>query len=288
MGSILVSPAFNPGITINESDKFRNATSTELESILADIKNALNTAQKAYDKASETWRKSVDARDNFQKNNLANTTLASPNILNDYERLYVKLYQPWYDSGSPEGNTQINQLIDEIVVKRKYKQSTWGESLVVPNRVGSPKKRAVYDKVYSISGEELYSSNIYRFQQNKLVIPYINLLVSLRNGYVNTISGLNDDVDKKKKDLDLAKKTLDDQQALYTKTALDLENAKNLPEMTRIANEAAEAAAKIAASTELEKAKIQAQSETEKQKTRTILIAAVAALGIGAFLMMRK
>jgi hypothetical protein len=283
MGSILVSPAFNPEIVIDESRNFRNAASTsQLESDLASVKQAAEEAREELTEASDKYNAAFDARESYAANGVKIPNF-SDNILTDYNQWYLNTYQKWYNEGQKEGDNRIKDLIQEIVIKRKYKQGDWGNA-VIPGTAWQ--KKNLYDRIYNNNSQ----FKRYRFQQDEVVRAFIQRLIGERNTYISRVKVLNDDVVRLKQLLDAAQKKFNDQQALVTKTATDLETARNLPEMTRIASDAATAAAKISADADIEKARILAQSETTRARNRMIIIggAAVLAIGIGAFLLLRK
>lgn len=284
MGSILVSPAFNPEIVLGNSNQFRNAASTsQLESDLASVKEALKRAEETLTEATENYNTAVDARDRYIINGrkIANF---SDNILTDYDQLYLNNYRKWYDAGQQEGETRMVNLINEIVLNRKYKKDTWGDA-VVPGTLY--KKKNLYDRVYNNKSQ----FNRYRFQQDEVVRAFIVRLLAEKDAYDKEVKRYNQDViPPLKAAMDEAQRTFNKQQELVTKTATDLQTARNLPEMTRIANDAATAAAKIAADADVEKARILAQSETTRARNRTLILggAAVAVIGIGAYLFLRR
>lgn len=286
MGSIITSPAFNPEISMEPmASSFRNATSNaELQSLLTEVQNALEDARNVYQAASNAYNAAVAEREVYLTNGIKNASLVSSNIVNDYNSLYLGLYRPWYDTGKAEGNSQMNSLINEIVINRKYRQSSWGNAKV--SGASAYLKKNLYNRVYK-PGSERYR---YWFQQNEVVIPFIQSLISAYDSYVKESKRLNDNVIQKKKELDTAQSAVTAQQELYTKTATELERAKNLPEMTQIAANAAAASDKIKADSNVEMAKIQADFELKKSRNRIIIAGGVIflALAAGAFFYFKK
>jgi hypothetical protein len=283
MGSILVSPAFTPELIIDESRNFRNAASTsQLESDLASVKAAAEEAREELTEQSDAYQNAVNARESYAANGVKIPNF-SDNILTDYNQLYLNTYQKWYDAGEVEGDNRIKDLITEIVLTRKYKKNDWGEA-VIPGTLY--KKKNLYDRIYNNNSQ----FKRYRFQQDEVVRAFIQRLVDEKRTYDTRVKSLNDEVVRLKPLLDAAQKKFNDQQALVTKTAKDLETARNLPEMTKIAADAKTASDKIAAEAALETARIQSQAETIRQRNRTLILggAAVALVGIGAFLFLRK
>jgi hypothetical protein len=283
MGSILVSPAFTPELIIDESRNFRNAASTsQLESDLASVKAAAEEAREELTEQSDAYQNAVNARESYAANGVKIPNF-SDNILTDYNQLYLNTYQKWYDAGEVEGDNRIKDLITEIVLTRKYKKNDWGEA-VIPGTLY--KKKNLYDRIYNNNSQ----FKRYRFQQDEVVRAFIQRLVDEKRTYDTRVKSLNDEVVRLKPLLDAAQKKFNDQQALVTKTAKDLETARNLPEMTKIAADAKTASDKIAAEAALETARIQSQAETIRQRNRTLILGgvAVALVGIGAFLFLRK
>jgi len=283
MGSLLVSPAFTPGIIIDESRNFRNAASTsQLESDLASVKAAAEEAREELTEASDAYQNAVNARESYAANGVKIPNF-SDNILNDYTQLYLNTYTKWYDAGEVEGDNRIKDLITEIVLTRKYKKNDWGNA-VIPGTVW--KKKDLYDRIYNNNSQ----FKRYRFQQDEVVRAFIQKLVDEKRTYDTRVKALNDEVVRLKPLLDAAETKFNKAQALVTDTATKLATAQNLPEMTKIAADAKTASDKIAAETALETARIQSQAETIRQRNRTLILGgvAVALVGIGAFLFLRK